>query len=300
MDWFLGVGAAVGAFGLVIFSLHQIGLPVPLIQIDPITNHATTYATMWEANIFGSFEMVVFSLALSQVLAAFGSGRRADWRLWALVIALLSLLISFTRAAWLGALLAVVYQVFRARHDLRLDARTLKLMAAGAAAIGLLFMIGAGSTLMSRALSVGELNAGSFAFRLIRYQHAIEGFVSSPLLGLGTNSFGQRFIDLSQGPDARDYLPSLFLQALYDTGILGFAVMIGFFAALFRGLRQIRRRAVTVEGRCWAAGCTATLAAILVAYQTTSAYWFGFSWVFFVLVVVLAEHGVAPGEAVSE
>lgn len=282
LDALIAIGGAVGVFGLVVFVLYQVGISLPFIQIDPITNHVTTFSTMWEANIFGSFEMMVASLAFMRLSMEPPGTRRARWLLYGLLVSLLALLISFTRAAWLGAMVALGLQMVQARGGIRLGRRLWVLLAALGVAIGAVFALGAGRTFILRALSLNEVSSGSFAYRLIRFGMAYQGFFDSPWLGNGTNSFGQRFLDPSQN-FAPDYLPSLFLQALYDSGLIGFGILMALFGVFLVGLWR-RRLAADPSTRAMATGLGATLVAMLIAYQTTSAFWFGYTWVLLGLI----------------
>ncbi len=295
VDYLLALGAGVGIVGLVCLSLYMAGLPMPLIQTDPITGHVTTYSVMWEANIFGSFEMIVASLAFSRIIGEGISHARARASVAIFLVAMLALLISFTRAAWIGFFVALSLQVFLSRRELQLGRRIVGGIFAGSIAIGVVFLIGAGQTLLNRMMSLGEVETGTLAFRLIRWKLAWDQFLGSPLLGLGTNSFGQRFTDPSQH-DAPDYLPSLFLQALYDTGLLGFALLLGFFGYLVWGLWRRQRIAPERSDRVLARGLLATLCGMIIAYQATSAFWFGYNWVLFALAIVVGHMTVQmPG-----
>jgi len=114
----------------------------------------------------------------------------------------------------------------------------------------------------------------TIAFRLERVPPALEDLATSPWIGLGANSFGQRHIDPSSG-GAPDYIAILALALVYEAGIIGtlfITVAVGLLLlALFRASRS-----------GWAMGLAAAylaaIATLLVAYQATNALVFALNW----------------------
>ena len=110
--------------------------------------------------------------------------------------------------------------------------------------------------------------------RLDRVAPALKDLATSPWIGLGAASFGQRHADSSQG-GAPDHIAILIVALVYEAGIIGalfFSLAVGLLLlALVRASRSD-----------WAVGLAAAyLAAIvtlLVAYQATNALVFGLNW----------------------
>lgn len=115
--------------------------------------------------------------------------------------------------------------------------------------------------------------ANTLVFRLDRIPAAIADLKSSPLIGLGAASYGQRHaLPYTQG--APDYIGILALVALYESGVVGAAALgLGFLLALFLLLRA----SAVHPGP--AAAYVASLIVLLVAYQATNALFFSINWI---------------------
>ena len=128
--------------------------------------------------------------------------------------------------------------------------------------------------------------------RLDRVEPALGDFATSPWIGLGADSFGQRHADSSKG-GAPDHIAILALALPYEAGIIGALSFSGAVALLLLALTRTSRLA-------WATGtASAYLAAIvtlLVAYQATSALVFGLNWMLagVALALAVASHDSAP------
>ena len=131
--------------------------------------------------------------------------------------------------------------------------------------------------------------------RLERVPPALEDLATSPWIGLGAASFGQRYADSSQG-GAPDHIAILVVALFYEAGIIGalfFSVAVGLLLlALIRASRS-----------GWAMGFAAAyLAAIVIllaAYQATNALVFGLNWLLGGAALALAARTRdrdAPGE----
>lgn len=123
----------------------------------------------------------------------------------------------------------------------------------------------------------------TLGFRLARVQPAIDDFRTSPLIGLGASSFGQRHADASQG-GAPDHLPILALAVPYESGALG-AIALGLALALT--IAGLLRRAKGPQVLL-AASLTGAVATLLVAYEATNALHFATNWILFGLAVAVA------------
>jgi hypothetical protein len=114
----------------------------------------------------------------------------------------------------------------------------------------------------------------TIAHRLERVAPALTDLATSPWIGLGAASFGQRHADSSRG-GAPDHIAILVVALVYEAGIIG-----ALFFSLAAGLLLLASIRASRSG--WAMGLAAAyLAAIvtlLVAYQATNALVFGLNW----------------------
>jgi hypothetical protein len=97
---------------------------------------------------------------------------------------------------------------------------------------------------------------------------------TSPLIGMGADSFGQRHLDPTQR-NAPDHLAILAVAALYESGIVGALALTLGFALLVLALV---RASAAPERSAFVVACLASLVSLLVAYQATNALHFAVTW----------------------
>ena len=114
---------------------------------------------------------------------------------------------------------------------------------------------------------------------------------------MGANSFGQRHIDLSQGPAVPDHLAILAVAALYESGVVGFAGLTVGFALLLVALWRASGRSATGP---IAAAYLGSLISLLVAYQATNALNFSLIWLIAGAGLALAFSKTADGSRAPE
>ena len=114
----------------------------------------------------------------------------------------------------------------------------------------------------------------TISHRLERVPPALDDLATSPWIGLGAASFGQRHADSSQA-GAPDHIAILVVALFYEAGIVGalfFSLGVGLLLlALIRASRS--RWAMGLAGAYLAAIVT-----LLAAYQATNALVFGLNW----------------------
>lgn len=116
--------------------------------------------------------------------------------------------------------------------------------------------------------------ADTFAYRTIRIGTALNDLRTSPLIGLGAASYGQRHQLPGLEVPASDYIGILALVAVYESGVIGAsALALGFALSLWLLFRLSRDRPGA------AAAYAASIVSLLVAYQATNALFFSINWI---------------------
>jgi hypothetical protein len=207
-------------------------------------------------------------------------------------VCLAGLAVSLTRGAWLGfvagAVVALTAAVWRRR---RMSARPASARHRVVLAWGLVLAVGGGGALvlgvqaLSRAIGCGSSTAtvapsqgGSIAslqgetvrLRLFEWRTALEDLRASPVIGLGTDSYGQRHEQrVIGGPGIPLFLSNLLLRPLYDAGAIGLLLFLGFLVPLL----WPSRRWLAAEGRSATFGRVLVVAwiGLAVAYLVTDA-----------------------------
>ena len=245
----------------------------------------------FENNIYGSFSAsaAIAFLVLSRERNPLFSRR---FSVFGLAVCFVAMVISLTRAAWVGfAVAAIALVILRRRRAPRRN-RVLQIglvsFALAAVALGVFGMIltGAGETLPKTVASTGSqlfnLNSGSGQARASEWRLALADWKKNPMLGLGTNSYGQRHLAPKKSPHSpagkqAAYLGNLYIRALYDSGILGLLFLLIFILAVLWPMVPLRH-----SGGDLAAVARAFLfgyATLMVAFAGTDASFQPWPWI---------------------
>ncbi len=125
-------------------------------------------------------------------------------------------------------------------------------------------------------------STSSFTGRLAVAKQAVKGWLARPIFGNGTNSYLYVY-----GAAAGGWIANIELHALFDTGIVGFLLLlIALIAAARPAIRALRYAAVAWDTTHYILfGLVAAAVALIVTYQFTDGSWLGFTWVFFGMLV---------------
>jgi hypothetical protein len=137
------------------------------------------------------------------------------------------------------------------------------------------------SSASSPTTSAMEPYPDTVAFRLERVYVALDDLPSSPLIGFGAESFGQRHPERYAGPGP-DHIAIMAVVVLYESGIVGAAALaIGFAVLLGRLIQAARRSSDIADWRTVgaAAAFIGSLVSMLVSYQATNALQFAVNWI---------------------
>jgi hypothetical protein len=132
-------------------------------------------------------------------------------------------------------------------------------------------------------------------FRLDRIPQAIEDWRQNPIIGVGSNSFGQRHLDPTQ-IRVPDHIAILAVAALYESGLVGAAGLTIGFALILLAIWRASRRSATAP---MAAAYLGSIVSLLVAYQATNALNFSLIWLISGAGLALAFSATARVEDLS-
>jgi hypothetical protein len=125
-------------------------------------------------------------------------------------------------------------------------------------------------------------STSSFTGRFAIAKLAIQGWLRRPIFGNGTGSYLYVL-----GPAFGGWIGNVELHVLFDTGIVGFVLLLVALVAAGRpAIRALRSAAVAWETPHYVLfGVVAASLALIATYQFTDGSWLGFTWVFFGLLV---------------
>lgn len=241
------------------------------VGVSAETGGTAASGLSFEPNLLGATVALYVFVAFTGLSSL--SRSRTTWFVMAGVVAVA---LSLTRAAMVGLGLGLAMWAVCSGSRARL--RLLRLVLAGTvvAAVAVLIVPQIAGPVSRSAAEVMDFEAGTGRNRLESWRTAVadmRGF--NLVVGLGTNSFGQRHFEptLPTTPTPA-YLANLPLQILYDTGIVGAALLSAVVGSILSA-RRLR------DGR--AAGL---LIVYVVCASATSPFWYGTTWVFVAIAIL--------------
>jgi O-antigen ligase len=297
-----GSSIAIGAYVLAVSGMSVGGAEVSASAAERLTKAYGAYGTMVEPNILGSFAAAYLMLAVALFIAVARHGVesiRPVLLRWVIGCAGVALVLSFTRAAWLAALVGVVCLGARGVRTfgelVRLRRIAVPLGAGVALAVVLLMLPGdAGSLFRFKLFNLVNLGSQTAALRLFTYAMALQQWIDHPLIGWGTFTFAPL---AAQGSDFQQFdnwrnlwIGNYLLLALHDTGVVGLVLWLGLLTSILRrAVRAIRALRLTdLFAASTVRALTAAVVVLLVAFLSTSGFSLGFSWL---LIGLLGAYG---------
>jgi hypothetical protein len=223
------------------------------------------FATAHEANILAAM------LALPVLIAVSLRKRLNGVVVLGLAARLFAIAATQTRAAILALVAGLTTLALLHRGVRRTRAAAAVLGMAWLVVLVLLANADALGPLIDKFRGLTDRSAGTGQYRLASYRYALDELRGlDHLIGFGTNSFPLR-VDMRERLTLGEipiFQSNLFLQLLYDTGVLGVLLFAGAMRSLFRRLpADLRPMAIAV----------AVAYSLLAVF--TSPLWFGFTWV---------------------
>jgi hypothetical protein len=248
-----------------------------------------------ENNIYGSFTGAA-ALAFFVLMRERNPVFRRRFATLAFWICMVGLVLSSTRGAWVGFIIGFgALLFFRRPHGRRASpvagvgimAVLVAVLAAGALwysaqppTTSVDTGTGSSVALSTDAGTLLDFSSGTGASRLSEWRTALNDFRRSPLIGLGTNSYGQRHlaVNATDSNPVPGYLGNLYVRTLYDSGIIGFLFLAFFLLPVIRPRRalQTSRGDLAPIARAFLFGYLV----LAVAFAATDASFQPWPWVF--------------------
>jgi hypothetical protein len=296
--WLLLAIAGESVYALVIYFLHVFG-PIVSLATNPVGGHLYAYGTLWEPNVLGS-------VCGAGAIAWAYLGRRYFTSTWpGMALCLSGTVVSLTRSAWVAVAVVLVLTVLSPyRH--RIDIRSLAVaMLATAVVIGAVLGVDRFGNYYQRTTVAGPVvgappastgfgssrlivvlaNGVDALGRLYQFNTAFGDLKRSPLLGSGTDSYGQRHTYLG----LPEHIANLELSVLNDTGIFGLLLFGAFGTAIAVVTWRNRREPIVV-------GLGAMVLVVAIANQSTETLELMITWL--LLGLLLAASDVVQNDQV--
>lgn len=268
---------------------------------EDVVVYRRTHGTFYEPNFYGISSMMLAVILLDdweRERKVAGSGST----LWRFAVCLVGVLISGTRSAQLTLVVGVVsVLVIRGRLTRR---RVLTAFAGlvGGILVSTLLLTGVLRTSYTDRL-IGTFtdpsSSATIIGRLGIMDTALEQVPDRLWVGHGTNTFGQ--FNPSLNPEggvfsgrSGNYIGSMPVAVLYDTGILGALLVAAWLARYHLWAFSLSRRRGAPD-RLWPLAVSSAL--MFVAFVSTSGIWLSFPWVHMGVTTALVFAGQTRGAA---
>jgi O-antigen/teichoic acid export membrane protein len=245
-----------GALSLVIPSLVGLAQLRDSENIYVFTNVSRIQGTFVHPNSFAAY-LVIIAVTSFAVMLAVQKWARAGALLVGATASTLVLL-TFARGAWIALAFGVGYLVLKYKRRL-----APVLVLAGLTVILTVPSVGSRLADLGGAPSVeiGDGTANSLEWRLLYWREVLPLWTENPISGLGLDQVPSRTPAAAEPHNG-------FVQALVETGILGFTAFIGLTVALWRDLREAHRRAAEEFDRWMTVGAIAVGGGIFLQLLT--------------------------------
>ena len=292
--WAAIAGSAIGiaAFVLASLGVDVGGAEVSQAAAERLTQAYGAYGVMVEPNIFGSFTgaSLVLSIVLLAGLPRDGSAT-SELRLaaWTAGVSAVGLVLSFTRAAWLGAVLGLICCLAASgRAWMRIGRRraigTPLAIVNGLVVVLLLAPGTAASLFRFKLLNLINLQSQTAVLRLLTYSMALDQTATHPVVGWGTFTFAPL---VAQGTDFQQFenwrnlwIGNFALLALHDTGAIGLVLWCGMlWSVLARGIRAAAAlRPIDPQLSLHTVALVGAVISLLIPFLATTGFSLGYPW----------------------
>ncbi len=261
-----------------------------------------------EPNLFSIGTAVVLCLPLARFMT--GERTRREW----LVLTVLgfAILFAYTRSVY-GALLLVVVAFMVLAKQTKVIKRVAVFVGFALLITAVLSIVLPEDNLVKKAFAervdtMFDFQGGTGGGRLLGYKVAWTSFLERPLLGKGTLSAETSIYNPYTGlyqerMGGEGWLTGSGIQALHDTGIVGFVILMGLFGILiWKNYRLFLRLSPTDDQRSLAMGFLGGNIIILITSQLSSPLWTAFPYIFWAINAefITAYMGKKEGHHLSE
>jgi len=276
-------------YALIAYMGQKAGVDLGGVSEKQLEDVASLQGGFEEPNFLGAFAAAMGLMFLS-MLTGWKAAIRPRFAITGLLLMILVLGLSYTRAAWMGFLMGLLLILFIQKPKRNIfnprGAFAITIIAVAASIVVISFASELSSnSLAERASNILQFSGGSGEGRVGVQNVAIKRWKDAQLLGFGTLSFPPELA--SPAPES-SWLYSSLIQALHDTGIIGLGLLLWFQAGVVVTVYRSYRKTEDQFYRSAMAGFMIGSVALFIASQASSFLWLGFYWIFSGLGVATA------------
>lgn len=289
---FVYAGIIMCVMGVALFIIAHLGITdygVNLID-DPTTTPYGVYSTMLEPNIYGSYSVIYFIFALNMLLIKDFSTIKKRILVYLLFVSAAGVLLSFTRGAWLAALISIFMSliILKKRHRKKklIKQFATYLSFAGIVIVAIVGFAISNYFLLYKINNFLNASSGTGYGRIEIWTLAIGNIPNHLLLGNGTYSFAAIYATRFYDPRHNAWIGNFLVTILHDTGIIGIIFFFGFLIILLgKGiLKRNENEANANNIELFPFSLSMSSIAMLIAFFFTTGFSFTYAWIPFGLI----------------
>ena len=281
------ISVGFGIFSLILFSILKgrfelLGVSTGHLEKDGFGT-ASIRSLSFEPNVFS---LITASVGCCYIAYSFTAGNVLKKRFFILLI-IMGLLLSYTRSVYFS--FTVAFMVIAIVTD-KVSMKNALLFLFGLISFGLVFTLAFSNTaiytaVIGRASNIFNIEEGSALGRVYTIITGLEGFYKHPVIGNGLFTADMQSIDEFTGelkelsPGAPGWLFGTWIQALHDTGIIGFLIIIALFFTIIRENYKWFKTG-SAKFKFLPVGFMGATILLLISTQSSSIMWVSFPYVF--------------------
>lgn len=289
LKYYLITGIIVSIIGITLFVFSKLNISSYGIVLDD--SGAFAYgisSTMREQNIFGSYSLIYFVIAFGLIIHPIKNIVSKKIVQALICTSALALFLSFTRGAWLGAIIVCPLMLFfqpdyktgRNTNFNKYSKNILVIIAIGFIIFSISSVVSP-TTLTYKIENMFEVQDGTGLARIIIWDQAWANIKEHLWFGQGTYSFGALNNPVSgeEGVITNAWIGNFVLTALHDTGIIGTILFGGMiFTLLKKGISMSKNITIASYDRALAFSFSSAVISLLIAFFFTTGFSYGYGW----------------------
>ncbi|MBN8837268.1 MAG: O-antigen ligase family protein [Sphingobacteriia bacterium] len=185
------------------------------------------YGTMVEPNIFGGYMLITFIMSFILLKEKMYLGLNKKTIVYAVILSLIGLLLSFTRGVWLSGLFCLIlYSV----KDAKSFKKNIGSVFLGIAILAILIFIMAFvlniEIVKYKILNIVSTDVGTGEGRIIIWARIMDNWIEKGFFWLGNGTYGS--FDIFNFEFRTGWTGNLLLQILTDYGLIGILILLAF------------------------------------------------------------------------
>ena len=281
------ISVGFGIISLILFSMLKgrfelLGVSTGHLEKDGFGT-ASIRSLSFEPNIFS---LITASVGCCYIAYSFTARNILKKRFFILLI-VMGLLLSYTRSVYFSFSVAFIIIVIVTD---KVSIKNALLFLLGLISFGLLFTLAFSNTaiytaVIGRASNIFNIEEGSALGRVYTILIGLEGFYRHPIIGNGLFTADMLSIDEFTGelkelsPGSPGWLFGTWIQALHDTGIVGFLIIIALFFIIIRENYKWFKTG-TAKYKYLPVGFMGATILMLISTQSSSVMWVSFPYIF--------------------